>query len=368
MLRRTRTLATIALAAALMLVTADAAATAQRTFVASYGSPTNTSFNCSITKPCRAFSEAIGVTNPKGEVIVLDSAGYGSATITQSVSIIAPAGIYAGVSVFSGDGITIGAGANDVVVLRGLSINGQGGLRGILFQMGARLRVENCVISGMNSAGIVHNAANGEMIVLDTIVRDNGGTGIYVEGDIVQAVLDHVRSEHNLGAGLYVAPAPGSPGALATVIDSLFTHNAGKGVWAATSSGGTTISIVVEHSAISNNGQDGFALHIGVGATGKATLTRNVLNDNGGIGIWLSATNLTAQISATENSLHRNSGGGVLADGNGMVYLHSNTIFENFVADWACNSANAYISTTGNNNVFTVPTTVGSCLQTIHQN
>jgi len=51
-------------------------ASAQRTFVASYGAPLNTALNCSITKPCRAFSEAISVTNPDGEVIVLDSAGH----------------------------------------------------------------------------------------------------------------------------------------------------------------------------------------------------------------------------------------------------------------------------------------------------
>jgi hypothetical protein len=60
-------------------------AAAQRTFVASTGSPTNTAFNCSIAKPCRAFIEAIGVTNPGGEVVVLDSAGYGAVTITKSV-------------------------------------------------------------------------------------------------------------------------------------------------------------------------------------------------------------------------------------------------------------------------------------------
>ncbi|MEO8675952.1 MAG: hypothetical protein ABI569_10255 [Casimicrobiaceae bacterium] len=102
-------------------------AAAQRTFVASNGLPANTAFSCSIAKPCRAFSEAIGVTNSGGEVVVLNSAGYGSVTVTKSVSIVAPQGIYAGITVFSGAGVTINAGASDIVVLRGLSINGQGG-------------------------------------------------------------------------------------------------------------------------------------------------------------------------------------------------------------------------------------------------
>ena len=121
-------IARLLVAAVAVLVAANFAhAAAQRTFVASNGLPANTAFNCSIAKPCRAFSEAIGVTNPGGEVIVLDSAGYGSVTITKSISLIAPSGIYAGISVFSGfDGVTVNA-PGAIVVLRGLSINGQGG-------------------------------------------------------------------------------------------------------------------------------------------------------------------------------------------------------------------------------------------------
>ena len=137
------------------------AALAQRTFVASYGSPANTAFNCSIAKPCRQFSEAIGVTSPGGEVIVLDSAGYGSVTVTKSVSIISSPGVYAGISAFSGNnGVTVNA-PGAAVVLRGLSINGQGGSVGIALQAAARLRVENCVISKMASNGIEATAAGG---------------------------------------------------------------------------------------------------------------------------------------------------------------------------------------------------------------
>jgi len=35
--------------------------------------------------------------------------------------------VTAGISVFSGDGIDINAGASDIVILRGLTINAQGG-------------------------------------------------------------------------------------------------------------------------------------------------------------------------------------------------------------------------------------------------
>ncbi len=101
-------------------VAADATAAIQRTFVASYGIDAG---SCGITSPCRTFGFAMAQTLSNGEIIVLDSAGYGApVTIAQSVSIIAPPGVYAGISVFSGVGITISAGSGKVT-LRGLTIN-----------------------------------------------------------------------------------------------------------------------------------------------------------------------------------------------------------------------------------------------------
>jgi hypothetical protein len=305
-----------ALVAAAFAHSPPAWAVAQRTFVASYGLTANTAFNCSIAKPCRAFSEAIGVTNPKGEVIVLDSAGYGPVTVTKAVSLVAPSGIYAGITVSSGDGVTINAGAGDVVVLRGLSINGQGGNRGIVFQAGARLRVENCVVSGMNVAGISHNAAGGEMVVLDTIVRDNGGSGIVIGGDLPSAMLDHVRSEHNGGNGLDVAPIAGSVGILVTAIDSVFTHNEGKGIGAAALTG-ATLTIAVERSVMSYNGQEGLAAASNTGAV-AANVTRNVFNDNGGHGLFMQG-NVRAAVA--ENTAHRNGGHGIRLEGDTLLAL-----------------------------------------------
>ena len=57
-----------------------------------------------------------------------------------------------------GNGLTITAGPGVVVVLRGLSINGQGGVVGISvsLDLGARLHVENCVISGLATGSQGH--------------------------------------------------------------------------------------------------------------------------------------------------------------------------------------------------------------------
>jgi hypothetical protein len=149
-----------------------------RTFVSGAGADTNP---CSLASPCRTFAQAISVTNSGGEVVALTSAGYGPFTISKAVTVEAPAGVYAGITVTSGSGIVISAGPNDTVILRGLTINNQSaGITGILFSGGNTLHVESCVVNGFNGSGEgIAIGAPGNVFVEDTIARANG-TGIVV--------------------------------------------------------------------------------------------------------------------------------------------------------------------------------------------
>jgi hypothetical protein len=91
--------AVLLLVAPLILGGAGTAAAAQRTFVATSGVDNP---SCSLASPCRTFAAAVAATAIGGEAIVLDSGGYGPVTVTKSMSIITPPGIYAGVSVPAG--------------------------------------------------------------------------------------------------------------------------------------------------------------------------------------------------------------------------------------------------------------------------
>src|SRR5260370_33559050 len=115
------------------IMTLSASGQAQRTFVSGKGSDNNP---CSLAAPCRTFFTAVGAVGSGGEVIVLDSAGYGAFQINKSVTVTVPPGVYAGISVFSGDGISINAGSTDVVILRGVGLNQFGGTNGINFTSG----------------------------------------------------------------------------------------------------------------------------------------------------------------------------------------------------------------------------------------
>jgi len=125
-----------------------------RSFVSGLGSDTNAP-NCVRTAPCRTFQVAHDNTLANGEITVLDAGSYGGLIINRNISIINDGVGEAGALVSGGaTGITIMAGANDAVTLRGLTIKGIGfgGGKGIVFNTGPSLTLENCVIRNMTGA------------------------------------------------------------------------------------------------------------------------------------------------------------------------------------------------------------------------
>src|SRR5215472_13571454 len=110
------------LAAALTCSLASAPAYARaRVFVASYGDDANP---CTFGSPCKTFQHAHDVVDAGGEVTAIDSAGFGPINITKAVTITSPDGVEAGiVPPVNGTAITINAGTNDAIVLRGLTLN-----------------------------------------------------------------------------------------------------------------------------------------------------------------------------------------------------------------------------------------------------
>src|SRR5258708_25134143 len=123
---------------------------AMRTYVSGTGKDGTA---CTLANPCRTLQAALKLTNPGGEIQSLDSADYGYVTINQAVTLLGAHGA-TGVLAANVSGVTINAGANDVVTLKGLEIDGSGsGVNGIQFNSGAALNVLDSVIRGF-SAGI----------------------------------------------------------------------------------------------------------------------------------------------------------------------------------------------------------------------
>jgi hypothetical protein len=255
------------LVTALVLMGTPAQAQASRTWVSGVGDDANP---CSRTAPCKTFAGAISKTAAKGEISVLDPGGFGAVTITKSISIEA-GGVVAGVLAAGTNGIIVNAGVNDVVILRGLTIEGFGtGLLGIKFLAGGALHVENCTINGFTLGGIDFAPSGAsDLFVKDTFIRDSIGTGILVRGN-ASASIDGVRLERN-NHGLRA-----EDGSNVTVRNSLAAGSVKHGFSVSVVAGSAELNI--ESSVATGNGNAGL---LAAGALAKARISNTMMTGNG---------------------------------------------------------------------------------------
>lgn len=156
-----------------------ALAQATRTWVSGVGDDVNP---CSRTAPCKTFAGAISKTAAKGEINCLDSGGFGALTITKSISVNCR-GVIAGVLTNASNAININAGVNDVVILRGLDINGLGtASNGIRVTSAKRVKVYDTEIYGFATSGFsfAPSNANAKALLKDVTIEDITGNGVVV--------------------------------------------------------------------------------------------------------------------------------------------------------------------------------------------
>ena len=103
----------------------------------------------------------------------------------------------------------------------------------------------------MGVDGVMYSGNATELIVIDTIVRDDGGSGIGGDSNAF-VVLDHVRSEHNGTNGFYMAAFVAGE-ANASISNSVFTLNGSNGIWVAATDTSSTFA-QIERSVVATNG------------------------------------------------------------------------------------------------------------------
>ena len=251
--------ATFTFIAASMLVTLPAVAV-PRAFVSGHGLDTNP---CSVTQPCRSFAAALLTLSPNGEVVALDSAGYGTLTIGQPATFVAPLGVHAGISATAGDAVTVNVAVAGAVNLRNLYINSQGASNGINFIAGSELSIEHCVVSGFSSRDILISvtppAGNAHVKIFDTIVKDSGDSGISADTPLPNNLLVSIDRSHIDG----------------NLSDGIVTDRA---------------EVAVSNSVADSNGT---GVHLrGAGrAFGQVGIDSSVVSNNSAIGVYLQTNN-----------------------------------------------------------------------------
>jgi len=280
------TIKTLAVLGFMLGVMSVAQAQATRTWVSGVGDDANP---CSRTAPCKTFAGAISKTAADGEIDCLDPGGFGTVTITKSITIDGtPTGV--GSILNSGvPGIIINITAETAphnlhtVVLRNLSIQGAGsgtdGVRVLSGNVtGLKVIVDNCFISGQNAGG-------GRGI---EDFRNNGGL----------LSVSNTTITNCLAAGLVVDPA-GSGGAGASLQTNVSISNSrinGNGFGA--NFGSNVKANIFETTIVGNASSGVFAIQTASGGT-EVSVDHCVVSSNGGIGFNASTANMVIRVSNT---------------------------------------------------------------------
>ncbi len=151
-------------------------------------------------------------------------------------------------TVFTGHGITINAASDDQILIKNITINGLGGLRGIDVVAAGSVEIEDCSIRRMTGYGGRFAPTTGGFIRMkNCTVADSGSTGIYISatGGDSDATLHKVNIVSNMGDGINL-----SGSALkATIRDSHIGYNTASGMNITT----VANTVAVENCLIESN-------------------------------------------------------------------------------------------------------------------
>ena len=272
-----------------LLFAAEAPAQVARVFLSGTGNDTNDCTNAAT--PCRSLQGAVNQCPVNGEIMIMTSGGYGTVTISKSLTINAPAGVVA----FNARTITVSIATGDKVVIRGLSLNGSvfADPNGIDFtgSTGGTLVVENTVIAGftqgINQAAATLFVRNCEFRTNDYGILATGGDvtvencrfeknayGVSVEGGANAVIRNSVVTGYaRSGFGFEVAAVNGKTSNL--VIDKCLASNLDTGVRTVQDLQ-STASAQVTNSSITMNSN---GLSTSAGGTIVSYLTNQLWNN-----------------------------------------------------------------------------------------
>jgi hypothetical protein len=272
-----------ALAISLVALFAGSAAEAQNVrFIRTNGNDANP---CTLAQPCRTLARGVQAAPVRGEVRLLDSGAFGDGVgIAKSLTISGN-----GNTLILDGPISVGAGLARVA-FRDLLLNGLGTVpNGIAVSAAATVHVVRCELERFEENGLLVDAGETEIFVVDSILRNNGQHGMELNGSgAARLTVDNSRFENNGVNGAELNSAQSS------VTRSTFSGNAEDGLFAF----GGAISIA--RSVAAGNGRAGFA----AGNGSEMQLESSVSRGNSGSDSFIDSglfvgSNASASISAT---------------------------------------------------------------------
>lgn len=302
---------------ALTLVFTSAAHAQQRTFVSSTGSDANA---CTRTSPCRSFQRAHDVVVAGGEVVALDSAGYGPFTITKSVTGSGEGSRAAITTTAAGNAVTINNAAA-IVVLRDLNITGlnQTGTSGVAITAATSVHLERLAIDSFSANGIFLNTGGFiSLSVIDTVSRNNGdGLEVILTGGTAEISIERSQFINNSLDGMDLCF-----GTIRAAISNSVASNNGQDGIDAIQTGAFNSDINISNTVAANNNSDGVKASAPAGNTATVTIEHSVFyrNLSGVIARDNGVVNITNSGASNNTTGFAQSGTGIFRSlGNNLV-------------------------------------------------
>jgi nitrous oxidase accessory protein NosD len=256
---------------AFLALAVPAAAINSRSAVSVNGVDTNP---CTVASPCRSFSAAIAQTTAGGEVVALDSAGYGPFTVPSAMMVSGAPGVHAALTINSGFAIVVNAGASDIVTIRNLILIAAGGFEGVVMASAAEVRVRNCLLIGFTSNAIA--SGSGRVIVDGSVITDSS-TAIELSasaGGAVTAVVTDSHIEHCTSGIDFFGSATG------VIANTTIVGSSGFAVLVEADSSGPVLTAraVIQSCTLAYNGSGVLVSASGTGSTGIAYLNDSTIS------------------------------------------------------------------------------------------
>jgi hypothetical protein len=296
---------TLALLATLFLST-SAHAQIFRAYLAPTGIDSNP---CTIAAPCRLLPAALNAVSDGGEIWMLDSANYNTATvnITKSVSILAVPGAVGSILAIGGPAVNI-ATAGVKIGLRNLVITelpGAGGTNGVTMTSGARLTISDSLFTKLSGGSGVSVSTAATVRVTDTTIRDTANDGILLLNGAKGSVTRSMLSGNS--AGIYLDNAAAGSTTSVDISDSTIDGNANYGVAAFCSDATAMTKVSISNTRISGHNTFGAVSQANFGIVTLLLHNNAIVNNANGVGAYYAG----ARVWVSGNTVSGHSGYGL---------------------------------------------------------
>ena len=298
---------------------------AQAQLFRAYLSPSGSDANpCTLPQPCRLLPAALAAIADGGEIWLLGSANYNTATVsvTKSVTILAVPGALGSVIATGGPAVSIAA-VGAKVALRNLVIvplAGGGGTSGVVMSAGHTLVVEQSLLANLPVNGI--EVTTGAIVrIVDTAIRDALSNAVSLSG-----------------------------GARATITRAVLSGSGANGILLSGTAAGTTTTATVADTTLDGNNVGAFAHSTNATAALRLSV-RDSRVDGNAFGLYaLTTQGATTMLVASGNTVTNSAFHGIAADGAGArAWATANTVSYNTTG--ITNLNGALFETTGSNAV-----------------